>query len=487
MLLTELGSIQELAMARILLVDDDADLSRYLQLALEERGHLVEYQERAERGPDTLAGGEFDLVLLDNKMPGMSGIDFLAALQQRSIHVPVILMTGHTTTATTIQAMNLGAFDYIIKPMDYGELYRELEQLIAAALRITRPVLDVQVKGDAIADDSSAPVLLGTSKPMLEVYKLIGRFAKYDDAVLILGETGTGKELVSQAIHSNSPRKHKPFVALNCTALNENLLDDELFGHEPGAFTNAAKLRKGKFEHAHGGTLFLDEVGDMPLSLQAKLLRVLENQEICRIGSNEVIRVDVRLVSATHRDLESAIRAGHFRQDLYFRLKGLTITLPPLRVREGDVELLAKHFLARAARDLVEVIPTLHESALAKLCAYSWPGNVRELRHIAYSALGMCRGNQILPAHLDFRMKEIGGQPLDGSGEGQARADLTRAICWAWNTGQPKVYSLLHDLMERELLRVALAEMGGNQSQVAERLGIARGTVITRMQKYGLK
>jgi DNA-binding NtrC family response regulator len=482
-------------MARILLIDDDADLSRYLQLALEERGHLVEYQERAEHGPDILAGGEFDLVLLDNKMPGMSGIDFLATLQRRGIRVPVILMTGHTTTDTTIQAMNLGAFDYLIKPLDYDELFSELARLIGPALRMSRPGPDVQVQGDMEADDPSVPVLLGTSKPMLEVYKLIGRFAKPNDAVLILGETGTGKELVARLIHNNSPRKHKPFVALNCTAFNENLLDDELFGHEVGAFTNAVKLRKGKFEHAHGGTLFLDEVGDMPIPLQAKLLRVLESQEVCRLGSNDVIKVDVRLVSATHRDLEAAVRAGTFRQDLYFRLKGLRICLPPLRERGADVELLAKHFLAKAARDTGGAIPLLHETALARLRAYAWPGNVRELRHVMYSAVGICRGPQILPVHLDFDMSgsallvpklQFGNEAQEPS-ENQAMAELTKAIRWAWNTGQPKLYNQLHDLLERELLRFALAELGGNQTQVAERLGMARGTVIARIQKYGLK
>ncbi len=245
-------------MARILLIDDDADLSRYLQLALEERGHFVECLERAERGPDTLAEGGFHLVLLDNKMPGMSGIDFLAALQERNLRMPVILMTGHTTTDTTIQAMNLGAFDYVIKPMDYRELFEELDRLIGAALSISRPAPDVRVQTDASMDDPSVLAMRGTSKSMLEVYKLIGRFAKSGDAVLILGETGTGKELVAQAIHRNSRRQDKPFVALNCTALNENLLDDELFGHEPARLYECREIAQGQIRtrsrrHAFSG------------------------------------------------------------------------------------------------------------------------------------------------------------------------------------------------------------------------------------------
>jgi two-component system NtrC family response regulator/two-component system nitrogen regulation response regulator GlnG len=356
-----------------------------------------------------------------------------------------------------------------------------------------------------VAEEAAGPVLQGASKAMLEVYKLIGRFAKADDSVLILGETGTGKELVARAIHSNSPRKDKPFVALNCTALNENLLDDELFGHEAGAFTNAAKLRKGKFEHADGGTLFLDEVGDMPLPLQAKLLRVLENREVCRIGSNETIKVNVRLVSATHRDLEAAIQQGRFRQDLFYRLKGLRIVLPPLRERGHDLEILAKYFLARAASDAGIPVPTLTEAALQKLKSHAWPGNIRELRNVIYTAVGMCRGPQILPAHLDIMGSErvSGSAPAHSAaahpeaeaaaratkdtGEAEGLANLTGVIRWAWQSGQQQLFPYLHDLLERELLRFALAELHGNQTRVAERLGMARGTVIARTQKYGLK
>jgi DNA-binding NtrC family response regulator len=273
---------------------------------------------------------------------------------------------------------------------------------------------------------------------------------------------------------------------LNCTAFNENLLDDELFGHEAGAFTNAAKLRKGKFEHAHGGTLFLDEVGDMPISLQSKLLRVLEGREISRIGSNELIEVDVRLVSATHRDLEAAVRAGSFRQDLYYRLNGLKICLPPLRERGADVDLLAKHFLANAARDLGGPIPCLHEGTVAKLRAYSWPGNVRELRHVIYNAVAAYRVPMILPGHLGLGTQGQVPRLSEELTANQALVALTNVIGWAWSTGRPKLYAELHNLLERELLRFALSETGGNHTQVAERLGLARGTVIVRIQKYGL-
>ncbi len=473
-------------MPRILLIDDDADLTRFLQLDLESHGHQVACLERAERGPDILAEGTFDLVLLDNKMPGMSGIEFLAALQQRGLGVPVILMTGHATTDTAIQAMNLGAFDYVIKPMELDQLFAELEPLIDKALEMARPMKEaVRLPGEP-AGDASTPVLLGNSKPMQEVYKSIGKVAKSDAPVLIHGETGTGKELVAKAIHANSPRQHKPFVALNCTALNENLLDDELFGHEPGAFTGADKLRKGRFEYANGGTLFLDEVGDMPPTLQAKLLRVLENQEVLRIGSNEPIKVNVRVLSATHRHLETAIREGKFREDLYYRLAGVTLRLPPLRERGADLQLLAEHFLARVAHGTGRPPPALSEGAWEKLRGYAWPGNVRQLQHVMRRAFLMCRGAQILPADLEFAEAGSGPGPSSLS-QDQAVAGLHQAIRWALQTGQTNLFGILNGLLERELLKLALDEEGGNQAQVAKRLGIARGTVIEKIKKYGLK
>jgi DNA-binding NtrC family response regulator len=470
--------------ARILLIDDDADLSHFLRGELEAHGHQVECLDRAEHGPAVLAGAPFDLVLLDNKMPGMSGIEFLEALQKRALDVPVILMTGYSLSETAIRAMNLGAFDYVTKPDDFQALFRELKPLIREALEITRPVKEVQVSAEVPARPAAGPLLVGKSKAMVEVYKLIGRFARGDDAVLILGETGTGKELVARAIHTNSPRKNRPFVALNCTALNEGLLESELFGHEPGAFTGAHKLRKGKIEHAHGGTLFLDEIGDMPPNLQAKLLRVLEYQEVERVGSNEAIKVNVRLLSATHRDLEAAIKAGTFRRDLYHRLNRVTLRLPPLRERLDDLPELVGYYLARAAEGAGRASPAVAEAALERLRGYPWPGNVRELQNVICRAFGVCRGPTLLPAHLDFPAE--GDGPCEGGVE-EAVAGLQRAIAWAWASEQPQLWPMLRDLLERELLKYALAKLGGNQTQVAERLDMARGTVIKRMQEYGLK
>ncbi len=354
-------------MARILLIDDNVDLAEALHEALERAGHCVTCLERAAPGPDLLAAQKFDVVLLDNRMPGMSGIEFLAVLKEREIRVPVIVMTGDADSDTAIQAVNLGAFDYLAKPDDYGALILELIKLIEKALQIAWPPPRVLTPEEACPEGASRPLMIGKSRVMLEVSALIGRVAGSHAPVLILGETGTGKELVAQAVHTHSPRKNKPFVAMNVAALAENLQEDELFGHEKGAFTDAVKLRKGLFEHASGGTLFLDEIGDMPASLQAKLLRVLENQEVTRIGGNEPIRVDVRVLSATRRDLDAAIRAGTFREDLFFRLNGVTIELPPLRKRGNDLQLLTNHFLERAAEGTGRRALTLHPAAWDKL------------------------------------------------------------------------------------------------------------------------
>ncbi|MBW3543962.1 MAG: sigma-54 dependent transcriptional regulator, partial [Planctomycetes bacterium] len=311
-------------MAHILLIDDDVDFTRFLREALAEHDHAIDCLGGADRATEVLDRGEYDVILLDNRLPGLSGVEFLATLKERDLDVPVILMTGEPTSDTAIRATNLGAHSYVVKPLEVAELLDELEPLIDEAVEIARSMRErVGLPGEAPADGRTQ--LLGNSKRMQKVYSLIGKTAATDCNVLILGETGTGKELVARAIHGYSHRRNRPFVPMNCTALSESLLDDELFGHEAGAFTGAERLRKGRFEHASGGTLFLDEVGDMPLALQAKLLRVLENREIVRVGGNEPIQVDVRIVSATHRDLDARVRQGQFREDLLYRLRDMPL------------------------------------------------------------------------------------------------------------------------------------------------------------------
>jgi DNA-binding NtrC family response regulator len=476
-------------MARILLIDDEPDFAELLQAALQQLGHEVCYCDRAEEALRLLAGGEkFDLVLLDNRMPRMSGLEFLAALKQRGIHVPVILMTSAHHDGTVIQAMNLGAFGYVIKPLAVPEFLDELEPVIRELLEVTRrpqPVALPKTEDRPAEDDS---LIVGRSRPMLKILMRIGQVAGMDETVLIRGETGTGKDLVARAIHTNSPRKHKPFVVINCAALTESLLDDELFGHEPGAFTGADKLRKGRFEHAHGGTLFLDEVGDMPAPLQVKLLRVLENREVVRIGANDPIRVDVRVLAATHRDLNVLVREGKFREDLVYRLEGMTIHLPPLRERLEDLELLAQRFLGRLFGGHSSA-PTLHPATLARLRGFSWPGNIRQLQKVLCRAAGVARGRQIMPEDIDFGELKAGpcSAPAEPADRDIALAGLRRAIAWAWQTEQPDLWPLLQQELERELLRFATDQPGLSQVQMARRLGIARNTLRARLKQYGLE
>jgi DNA-binding NtrC family response regulator len=467
--------------AKLLLIDNDEALTHFLGPELGGRGHEVHCLDRAEEALRLLAEARppFRLVLLDIGLPGMSGIEFLKALRARGVKVAVVLVTGDDTAEMAIEATRLGASDYVIKPDDFQSLYGMLEPIIDEVLKLTEPAPAVPLPREAAPPAGTGPSLVGRSEGMRRVYKRIGEFAPTDDAVLILGETGTGKELVAHALHTHSDRKDKRFVALNCAAFPENLLETELFGHEKGAFTGADKLRKGKFEHADGGTLFLDEIGDMPLTLQAKLLRVLQSQELERVGSNEPIRVNVRFLSATHRDLGAAIEEGKFRRDLYFRLNGVTIELPPLRERLDDLPRLAAHFLRRAAAERGRTPPALADATLELLRAHRWPGNVRELENVMRRAFGVCRGPQVLPAHLPEFAAAAGGPDL--------APDMARLVARAFDTHEEPLWPLLQDLLEKELLRVALDRLGFNQTRVAERLDMSRTTVIDRMKKYGLK
>jgi DNA-binding NtrC family response regulator len=472
--------------ARILLLDDDVDFSALLRDELQQLGHEVAWLELAKEGLDRLSAGEkWDLVLLDNLMPRMSGLAFLRALRERGIQVPVVLMTAAHNDRTAIQAINLGAYDYVIKPSAEEPLLAELGPVLSEVLALTRPPKRVPLPKPDEKDDEDDSQIRGRSRPVRDLLVRIGQVVRMGETVLILGETGTGKDLVARAIHTNSPRENKPFVSLNCTALNENLLDDELFGHEAGAFTGADKLRKGRFEYANGGTLFLDEVGDMPLALQAKLLRVLENKEVHRIGNNEPIRVDVRVLAATHRDLKALVREGKFREDLFYRLDVLTIRLPPLRERKEDIGLLARHFLRRLFGDCTSA-PGLAPATLEALQNYSWPGNIRQLQKVLCRAAGTARGGVILPADLDFGELEADCPALPVDKEA-ALAGLRRAIAWAWECGQPDPSDLLKQLLEQELLRYAVAHHSGSEVGLANRLGIARNTLRDRLKTYGLQ
>jgi DNA-binding NtrC family response regulator len=470
-------------MARILLIDDYAELTAEVSELLRKAGHCVTIEGQADRALELLGKQEFDVVLLDYKMSRMDGIEFLKEVKRGEISIPpVIFMTGYGDTDTAAEAVNLGAFDYLDKPITYAALVEQLIPLIDRALEI-----DWRPKPVVPTAEAPRALMLGKSPPMVEIGKQIGKVAGSNAPVLIRGETGTGKELVARAIHTHSPRKSRQFVAMNCTAIPEQLLESELFGHEKGAFTGADKLRKGVFEHANGGTVFLDEVGHMPEPMQAKLLRVLENGEITRVGANEPIKVDVRILSATNRDLEEAIRQGTFREDLFYRLDRLRIRLPPLRERGDDLRLLTDYFIQKSAEGNGRPVPTLHPDAWAKLKAYPWPGNIRELTNVLARAVVMCRGRQILPGEIELRPRDPAAVPPSDSSEEGALAGLRQAVRWAWSTGQKNLWPLLEKMLERELLVHANRELSSNNTEIGERLGIARGTVIKRLKDYEIK
>lgn len=468
-------------MASILLIDDDTKLTDRLREELEAQGHAVECLDLAEHAPERLASKPFDLVILDNMMPRMTGLEFLQVLRDREVWVPVIVMTGAPSSETNIKAIALEAFDYVIKPDDRS-LARHLQPAINRALASIRLPKEVHVPGES-PPGSGDEKLVGNSEPMREVYRLIGQFAKHTDPVLILGETGTGKELVAKAFRSFSPRKDKPFIVVDCTAIPKDLFESELFGHEKGVYTGADKARKGMVEHAAGGTLFLDEIGELPLDLQKKLLRLLQEHEIQPVGRKR-IKVDIRVVSATNRDLNAECQAGTFREDLYFRLKGVTVELPPLRKRLEDLPELVDYFLARAATATGRSRPVMGEGTLERLRAYEWPGNVRELQHVLSRALGVCHGSRIMPA--DLGLSGGGHAAPVPTAEDDAIAGLQKMIAWAWRNGEPDLLRRLQDRLEEELLRLAREQLGGNKTKVAERLGVSWNYVNDRMKKYGL-
>lgn len=474
-------------MAHILLIDDEPEFSEELGRQLRRVGHEVRGLDLAEDGLRLLGTDSFDLVLLDNKMPRMSGLDFLAARRKQGIPgPPVILMTSAHDADTAIQATKMGAFGYVIKSIDCDAILPAMEDEINRALKIARPIAPVPISRANETTAKGESAMIGQSRPMLAVLKSIAE-TEANESVLILGETGTGKDLVARAIHTNSTRMKHPFVAINCGALLENVLESELFGHEKGAWTGADKMRKGYFEHADGGTLFLDEVGDMPPGLQVKLLRVLQNREITRMGSCQPIDVNVRVLAATSRDLVTLVHQGKFRQDLFFRLEDTTIDMPPLRERREDVELLAKHFLKRMCAEDASV-PSIHADALQALRNHPWPGNIRQLENVMRRARRGVRarnGIEVTPEDLNFG-KFAGFRASEPLSEDSALAGLHRAVAWAWTSGQPNLWHLLEGLLKRELMRFSATQPEMSEVQLARKLGMARNTLRVLLKQHGL-
>ncbi len=460
----------------LLLVEDDANIAAALRNVLEAEGYAVAHADRGERGLEMAIGGRCDVVLTDLKMPGLTGLELVERLHAARPQLPIILMTAHGTSETAIAATKNGAYDYLLKPFEMEELLGVLDKAIASSRLAAQPVS----MGDAATERDA---IIGQSRAMREIYKEIGRIAAKPVTVLIRGATGTGKELIARAIYQHSERAGRPFIAVNCTAIPENLLESELFGHEKGAFTGAEARRIGRFEQAHTGTILLDEIGDMPLPAQVKLLRFLQERTIQRVGGRDTIPIDVRVLAATHRDLEAAIAAQQFREDLFYRLNVVTITVPPLRQRADDVPALVHYFLRRfgAEFELGEV--SIQPEALSFLAEQPWPGNVRELENAVRKALLSARGYSVglvevraacAAAHLSPAVP----QPL-----AQSIAELLGAA----SRGEiENVHATVLADAERELLAQAIKLAEGNQAKAARWLGISRLTLREKLTAYGL-
>ncbi|MCS7063821.1 MAG: sigma-54 dependent transcriptional regulator [Methylacidiphilales bacterium] len=391
---------------RILIIDDEKDVHYSFTRLFENEPYTILSANTIEKGFALARSENPDLILLDIRIGQGNGLDLLKQIRRYNPKQIIIVITAYGTSDTAIEAMKHGAYDYLLKPFDIPHL----KDLIHRALSTT--TIRATPPPPPPTPHDIHTTLVGTSPKMQEVYKLIGQVAPSNTTVLILGESGTGKELVAHAIHHNSPRAHKPFLAINCAAIPENLLESELFGHERGSFTGAMSQRIGKFEQAHGGTLFLDEIGEMPLSTQAKILRVLQESEFTRIGSNIPITVDVRIIAATNRDLYAQVLSRHFREDLYYRLNVVTIHLPPLRERKSDIPLLVQHLLNRLRIKNPSLPPAhLSEEALTHLTAYHWPGNIRELENCLQRALVLSQAHTILPTHLPKEIQQAIHQP----------------------------------------------------------------------------
>ena len=495
--------------ARILIIDDDDEIRYSLNRVLSSRGFQVQEASSGEEGIECARKEASEVVFLDNRMGGMNGLETLQHLRSVSPESMVILMTAFGTTQTAIEAMKFGAFDYIIKPFDLKKVLALTEKAIQSHhdLKQSRnqysPLLD---------SDDYKEGIVGSSEAMQGVFKAIGQVATSNVTVMVTGESGTGKELVARCVHQHSLRSAKPFMAVNCAAIPDNLIESELFGHEKGSFTGATQQRLGKFELCDGGTLFLDEIGDMALPTQTKILRALQEGEIQRVGSEKTIKVDVRLIAATNRDLEQMVKEKTFREDLYYRLNVMRIRIPSLRDRLADVPELVDFMLQRLSKDRKSRVRRVSAEALQMLCTYSWPGNVRELENTIQRCTVVAQGDTILKKDLPQEILDAVAsgsphgagdveQPTEPDGPLPEKTALEASVGGdfpvmdALNTDElmDRVYQRLRESvdqnilqeLEREMTRRALAETGGNQVKASSLLGITRATLRKRIETYG--
>lgn len=442
---------------RILIVDDESNARNALAEILREEGYSCETAADGFKGLGRFADFEPDLLLTDLKMPGMDGVELLRRVRELSPGLPVIVMTAFGAVDTAVQAMRSGAIDYMTKPIRTDELLLVVERALYEH-RLRREARDLR---ERLQERFRFDNVVGSSPTMQQVLKVVAQVAASRATVLLSGESGTGKELIAAAVHHRSSRASGPFIKLHCAALAESLLESELFGHEKGAFTGAERRREGRFEQANGGTLFLDEIGDIAPSVQVKLLRVLQEHEFERVGGNQTIHVDTRVIAATNRDLKAMVAEGKFREDLYYRLNVINVCLPALRERRSDVPMLALHFLGRFAKENAKAVERISEAALARLVAYGWPGNVRELENVIERAVVLADAGTIEPCHLP---PEVVPDP---------------------STGAPRIPGASMADIERHAILTTLEAQGGSTSKAADVLGISVRKIQYKLQEYG--
>ncbi|OYV83344.1 MAG: Fis family transcriptional regulator, partial [Planctomycetia bacterium 21-64-5] len=455
-------------MPRLLVIDDEPNVLYSLQKSLTSSTLEVLTAKTGKEGVDRVVDSLPDAVIVDVRLPDMSGLDAYDRIRQIDPRLPVIVITAFAKTETAIEAMRRGAFEYLLKPVDF----RRLREVVAKALEVSHLSHVPAVISEEEPTDSPADRIVGNAPAMQEVYKAIGRVAPQDVTVLIVGESGTGKELVARSIYHYSRRSQGPFLAINCAAIPENLLESELFGHERGAFTGADQRRIGKFEQVSGGTIFLDEIGDMSSATQAKVLRLLQEQRFERVGANDTIQTDVRVIAATNKNLTDLVEQGRFRQDLFYRLNGFTLTLPSLRERRDDIPLLIEHFLRLFNRELGKNVRSVTADARRLLETHDWPGNVRELQSALKFALLHATGEVLTPDCLPEVCRPAAGESAAPGAAPPGALDVGRYTRQLLELNEPHIYRLVSAAVDRVVLDEVLRHVKGNQLQAAELLGI---------------
>ena len=463
--------------AKILLIEDDPGIRENLRRVLAEEGHEVAVVADGDHGLARATADSFNVVISDLRLPGLNGLDLVRRLHAAKPRLPIILITAFGTTQTAIEAIKSGAYDYILKPFDIPEMLNLVRKAADSNRLMSEPV---NLGQPATGTDA----LVGRSPAMQAIYKEIGRVASRPVNILIRGETGTGKELIARALYQHSERANSPFVAINCAAIPETLLESELFGHERSAFTGADARRIGRFEQANSGTIFLDEIGDMTLGTQVKLMRILQEKRLQRLGGGEDIPVDVRVIAATHRDLEAAIREKQFREDLYYRLSVVVITLPPLRGRREDIPNLVHYFLRKHGSEMGNENPSIHPEAMEFFQAQGWPGNVRELENVTRKALLLAQNYTINVDHARAALSKTVGP---GPSPANAFGDYVDELLAAARRGElANAHERVMETAERELFLRAIEQARGNQAKASRWLGISRNTVKAKLIQFGL-